>query len=136
MNSNQVLIVEDDCIIALDVEGELLAAGYEVCGIATSEAEALAMAGRTPPAFAVVDVSLSPGDGRRVAKELARRYGTITLFATGECADILALTGTGALGCLPKPYRAEDVPHALGAVDRLGHGKAPGRLPDKMFVVS
>ena len=39
----RVLIVEDDPFIAMDLEGVLSEAGCDVCGVATSEAEALRM---------------------------------------------------------------------------------------------
>ncbi|HLZ84680.1 MAG TPA: hypothetical protein VKQ54_14030, partial [Caulobacteraceae bacterium] len=70
MTPFRVLIVEDDPFIATDLEGALSAAGCEVCGVAASEGVALEMARATRPAFAVVDVHLSPGDGRVVAREL------------------------------------------------------------------
>ena len=135
MSDGTVLIVEDDILIALDVEQALVSAGYEVCGVAASEGEALALGRRCRPAFAVVDISLGPGDGRAVASALAHRYDTAVLFATGQCNDVRALAGSGAKGCLPKPYQADDVPAALAAVARLCHGDEPGPLPDKMFVL-
>ena len=73
MAQARVLIVEDDMLIALDVEHALREAGYDVCGVATSEAEALELAERLRPEMAVVDISLGPGDGRVVAKTLCRR---------------------------------------------------------------
>ena len=67
MAQASVLIVEDDILIALDVEQSLLEAGFDVCGVATFEAEALELAERLRPDMAVVDISLGPGDGRVVA---------------------------------------------------------------------
>lgn len=131
----RVLIVEDDALIAMDVEDALLEAGYDVCGVAASEIEALAMAGQTPPAFAVVDVRLSPGDGRVVARELWRRHHTAVLFATGQSEEVRGLVGSGAIACLPKPYQAESVPRALHAIDEMNHGHPPGILPGHMFAL-
>ena len=58
-----VLIVEDDAFIATDVEHALIAAGYDVCGVAATEVEALQLAEQRAPELAVVDVKLAPGDG-------------------------------------------------------------------------
>jgi DNA-binding response OmpR family regulator len=109
MYSPRVLIVEDEALVALDVEGALSEAGWEVCGVSGSESEALKLAEATRPPFAVVDVRLSPGGGRIVARELSRRFGTAVLLATAHCDDKADLARTGAVACLPKPYRADDV---------------------------
>ena len=135
MNAIRILIVEDDILIGLDVESVLVAAGYDVCGIATSESEALALAAQFRPEMAIVDIHLSPGDGRVVAKELRRRYATSVLFATGECAEVEGMTGTGAVACLPKPYTADEVPAAQTAVARLARVEHPKHLPDHMFAL-
>ena len=132
MDFLRVLIVEDEAIIASNVESALTEAGHAVCGIAVSQAEAIQLAGATRPDCAVVDISLRPGDGRVVARALAAQ-GVAVLFATGQCADVRSLSGTGALGCLPKPYSADDVPVALTAIFRRRRGDAQAKLPGKMF---
>jgi DNA-binding response OmpR family regulator len=133
MNTLRVLIVEDDTFIAMSLEDVLSDAGYEICGVAGSESEALAMATATRPSFAVVDMRLSPGDGRVVARELVRRYGTAVLMATADGAEFKSLAATGALACLPKPYAARHVPAALQAICDLRDGRPVGRLPAHMF---
>ncbi|MBS0409468.1 MAG: response regulator [Proteobacteria bacterium] len=133
MSEQSVLIVEDDVLVAMDIEAVLTRAGYQVCGVAVSQAEALAMADRAPPDFAVVDISLSPGDGRVVARELWRRHRTSVLFASGQCEEVRGLEHSGAMACLPKPYQAESVPAALRAVADIRAGHPPPRLPDNMF---
>jgi DNA-binding response OmpR family regulator len=131
----RVLIVEDEGFIAIDVKS-LIAQGFEVCGVASSEAEALELAARLRPEMAIVDISLSPGDGRVVAKALCSTYATAVLFATGQCEEVAAMRGTGAMACLPKPYDANLVPEALRAVARMAEGHRTGRLPDHMFALA
>ena len=130
------MIGEDDILTGLNVQEALIAAGYDVCGIATSEIEALTMAAEFHPEMAIVDINLNPGDGRVVATELRRRYATDVLFATSECSEIERLVRTGAVACLPKPYCADEVPAALSAVARLARGEHPRRLPDHMFALA
>ena len=124
-----VLIVEDDPLVAMDVQYALADAGWDVCGVAASQDEALALALSAHPPFAVVDVRLAPGDGRIVAHELYRRYGTAVLLATAHCRDTTDLSRTGAVACLPKPYAADEVPRALTAVEQLRDGKQLKQLP-------
>jgi len=130
MAQARVLIVEDDILIALDVEQSLLEAGFDVCGVASSEAEALELAERLRPDMAVVDITLGPGDGRVVARTLSGAYATKVLFATGQCDEVEGLKGTGAIACLPKPYAAHLVPPALAAIERLAAGDTSEALPD------
>jgi DNA-binding response OmpR family regulator len=132
----RVLIVEDDGFISLDVEQALLAGGFEVCGVASSEAEALELAARLRPEMAIIDITLSPGDGRVVAKALCGAYATVVLFATGQCDEVASMRGTGAMACLPKPYDANLVPEALRAVARMAEGHRSARLPDHMFALA
>lgn len=133
MTMSRVLIVEDDPLIALDVEQTLQAAGFEVCGVASSEAEALEMAARLHPELAIVDISLNPGDGRAVARAL--NGSTAVLFATGQSDEVADMRATGALACLPKPYSANVVPRALEALARMAEGEDAAPLPDHMFAL-
>lgn len=125
-----MLIVEDELLVAVEVEAALLDAGYDVSGIATSEAEALTLADARPPSMAVVDVRLSPGDGKRVARKLSDRFDTTILMATSDNGDGLEAIGASCL--LPKRYDAELVPPALEAADTLSHGGKVETLPDHM----
>jgi len=133
MGLPRVLIVEDDSIIALNVEQVLAAAGFDVCGVATSQAEALTLADEIRPDFALVDIELSPGDGRVVAKQLFQAHHTAVVFATAQCDDVRSLSATGAVVCLPKPYLAEDVPDALRVAADIVEGHPPDRLPDHLI---
>lgn len=131
----RVLIVEDDPFIAMDLEGVLSDAGCDICGVAASEEEALRIGEATRPSFAVVDVRLSPGDGRVVARELFRQYDTAVLMATAHSREHDNLAATGALACLPKPYSANDIPAALQALSELREGRTVTRFPKQMFAL-
>ena len=127
---SKVLIVEDEAIIAEVVAETLKEAGYEVCGIACSEAEALELGRLSRPELAVIDVRLAAGDGRLVARELRARYQTTVVMATSKSAD--KLEHVGALAVVPKPYRPEVIAAALQAAKKLSKGEDPGKLPDHM----
>lgn len=133
MMGQKVLIVEDECLIAEMVAYALSDAGYDVCGIAASESEALRMANNIHPALAVVDVRLAPGNGKNVARQLADRFGTTVLMATSEPVE--CLHDIGARGVIPKPYREEEIGPALRAAQKIAEGGDPGALPDHMKVL-
>ena len=57
----RALIVEDEIVIALDLEIAMSDLGYEVCALAPSERSARAVAMQEEPAVALVDVCLAGG---------------------------------------------------------------------------
>lgn len=103
----QVMIVEDDFLIASEMEGALTQAGFEVTGVASSAEEALELAAKQRPTLAVVDISLrGDRDGVDAALELFAKHGIRCVFAT---AHHNALTRSRAepanpLAWLAKPY--------------------------------
>ena len=67
----KVLIVEDDLMIADLAEEVLIDHGYEVCGIARTVDEAVALVRRYNPDFAVIDMRLADGGlGTEIAAQL------------------------------------------------------------------
>jgi PleD family two-component response regulator len=68
---NDVLIVEDDPIIALDFEDTILGSGVKTVRTAGSVARALAMIDERPPDFALLDVGLIREKSFAVAERLA-----------------------------------------------------------------
>ena len=82
-----VLIVEDDAIIAIDMELAFEDAGFEVIGPAADEAQALALIRTRRPDFAALDWNLRTGTSAGIAEALAR-VGTRFVFVTATGADI------------------------------------------------
>lgn len=125
-----VLVVEDESLIAMMIEEALDAAGYAVGGIASSEEEALRLAERRLPRFAVLDINLGRGgSGLEVGRRL-RALGVGLIYASGNCADYLSeMAETGAHGYFNKPYRPDDVPRVLDLLREDVHGASPEDLP-------
>lgn len=74
----KILIAEDDPMIADMVEMLLVDAGYEVCGIARTVAEAVALTQRHKPDLAVIDVRLADDDlGTEIAVQLGAFTGPV-----------------------------------------------------------
>jgi CheY-like chemotaxis protein len=68
------LIVEDEFLIALDLEATMQALGFEVCALAPTAKEAISLAMRNPPDVVLMDVYL---DGSRQGIEAARWLRTV-----------------------------------------------------------
>jgi DNA-binding response OmpR family regulator len=83
----RALIVEDEIVIALDLESAMEDLGYEVCTLAPSERSARAVAMQEEPDLALVDICLDGGrEGIETARWLRDVCGTSIVFVTG-CTD-------------------------------------------------
>jgi CheY-like chemotaxis protein len=132
----KVLIAEDDLMIADLVEEILVGEGYEVCGIARTVAEAVALAQHHKPDLAVLDLRLADGGlGTDIAAELLP-FGKIgVLYATGNISQVVLTTADGD-ACLSKPYRAADLLRGLEIVAEIvATGKALPPFPQGFQVL-
>lgn len=83
-----VLIVEDEWILALDLENILKDAGYDVCGPASQVSHALAIIETETIDLAVLDINLAGKTTTPVARKL-RSKGTPFVFLSGHSRDHL-----------------------------------------------
>ncbi|MBZ9990174.1 response regulator [Mesorhizobium sp. BH1-1-5] len=105
--SQLILVVEDDYLIALDIEAGLLAEGFSLAGLATSADQAISMAISTKPALALMDIRLlGKRDGVDAALELYRELGIRCIFTTAHGDRDVRLRAEAAkpLGWVQKPY--------------------------------
>jgi DNA-binding response OmpR family regulator len=80
-----VLIAENDLLMADMLEATLIGAGYEVCGIARTVEDGIALGQRHKPGLAVLDVRLASGGlGTDIAARLDRTGNLGILYATGN----------------------------------------------------
>jgi two-component system, response regulator PdtaR len=102
-----ILIVEDDYLIAAQLEATLREAGFESAGIAVSGAEAIAYAAAQRPLLCVMDIRLTGDrDGIDTAVELFHAHGIRCIFATAHYDNEARHRAAAAdpLGWLQKPY--------------------------------
>jgi CheY-like chemotaxis protein len=83
-----ILVVEDEALIAMDLQMVLEEAGYRVIGPANSPEAAMALLDGPLPDVALLDVNLGRSDVFGVANELAARK-TKLIFLTGHTAQRL-----------------------------------------------
>jgi DNA-binding NarL/FixJ family response regulator len=106
-SASRVLIVEDQYFVAVDCELQLRSAGIDCVGLATTAAEALDIAEREHPDFALMDIRLaSIADGVEAAIVLYERFGIRCIFASAhaDAATRKLAERAHPLGWLDKPY--------------------------------
>lgn len=113
----KVLIVDDDFMVADCLEEILVDAGYEVCGVAGTVEDAVALGNQHRPDLAVIDLRLADGrHGTEVAAAFGENRSFGVLYATGNPDHVLLRTAPGE-GHISKPYTAAAMLAALEAVD-------------------
>lgn len=115
MNKKNILIVEDEFIIADVLANILKPAGYEVCGIANSVSQALEMIAAFKPDFVLLDIYLK---GKLTGIDLAHRLSEmnipfIYISANSNQKVFDAAKTTTPYGFVIKPFRHKDVLIAL-----------------------
>ena len=103
---NDVLVVEDDPIIALDFEDTILGFGVKTVRAAANVAIALELIADRPPEFALLDVSLIREKSFAVAERLEALKIPFA-FVTGYGADVRLPAAFAAKRRLPKPYSTD-----------------------------
>jgi CheY-like chemotaxis protein len=98
----KILIAEDDLMAADRTEEILVGHGYEVCGIARTVAEAVALAIRHHPDLAIIDLKLADGGlGTDITSQLGAVGKLGVLYATSNVAQVV-LTAKDGHACLAK----------------------------------
>jgi DNA-binding response OmpR family regulator len=124
----KVLIAEDDFMIADMAEEFLVEHGFDVCGIAGTVEEAVALGKLHQPALAMIDYRLADGGlGTEVATRLLATGDLGILYATGNYL-ISGLKDADGDATIGKPYRAEDLVRALEIVADI-KAKGASTLP-------
>jgi CheY-like chemotaxis protein len=109
-----ILIVEDDAIIAFDLAETVRGMGHQVCGTAATMDAALAAAQASQPSLALMDLRLAHGDsGITTAQALRRRSDLPIIFVTAF-GDELTRRGLAHLGpVIQKPFTREQIERAI-----------------------
>ncbi|MBI1686230.1 response regulator [Caulobacter hibisci] len=125
-----VLIVEDEVLLATELEYLAEEVGYHSVGLAMSSDEAVDLANSLHPDLALVDVHLQDGPtGVEVVRKIHDDCGCVALFMT---ANVKRLPDdfAGACGVIGKPYSEHGVKMALAYLAVcLEEGHAPGWPP-------
>ncbi|MFN8672607.1 MAG: response regulator [Candidatus Sericytochromatia bacterium] len=108
----KVLIVEDQNIVALDLENSLRSLKYNVTGIAFSGAGAIKKTQETLPDIILMDITLKGDmDGINAAQEIKKRFDIPIIYLTAytDSATIERAKKTEPLGYLIKPFEEKEL---------------------------
>lgn len=126
----KVLIVEDEFLVALQLEDILSDAGHEVIGTVPDMAS-LGKLG-VPPEVALVDLNLRDGlTGPAIARQLAVKFGSRVIYVTANPAQIDSPALT-AVGIVQKPFTRSSILAAIAYA--LAGCPEAGRPPELEFI--
>lgn len=103
----RILVVEDERVVASDIQATLTDLGFEVTGIVGTGEDALARAEADPPDLVLMDIRLGGElDGIEVARELNDRWGIRVIYLTAHSDENVVQRAklTHPLGFLVKPF--------------------------------
>ncbi|MGI4977502.1 MAG: PhyR family response regulator anti-anti-sigma factor [Janthinobacterium lividum] len=103
--ATDVLIIEDEPIIAMDLEELVAGCGHRVVGVACSEAEAVEIALRTRPGLILADVNLGHGgDGASAVATISRQHQAPVIFVTAYPERLLTGEAVEPAFVITKPF--------------------------------
>lgn len=125
----RILIVEDEFIVAAEIENVVSEMGHEAAGIVSDRTAALDLAGQSD--IALVDLNLRDGPtGIGIGQILAQEYGVNVVFMTANPAQ-LGNGVPGTIGVLPKPATERELREVVEfaiACRAAAEAKPPQRL--------
>lgn len=114
----KVMIVEDEALVAFELERIAVDAGHEVVGPFATVEQALAYASKAQ--VALVDLGLADGNsGAGLARRLTDRFGIKVIFVTGS-PERVGSGLDGAIAVIGKPFTDEAIAGALAKAKSLG----------------
>ena len=117
---SRVLVVEDEFVIALEIQTTLEEAGVSVVGPAFTLQQALELAKRETLSAATLDLRLGHDSVEPVAKILAERHIPF-LFYTGQPANDPVRRAWAHSATLSKPASGDEIVHAVADIIRTTH---------------
>ena len=112
----RILLVEDEGIVAQDLQESLLRLGYRVAGVASEGVQAVSMARQLAPDLIVMDVGLRGDvDGIQAAQMIQESSHIPVIFLTGhrDTATLQRAVTTGPLGYIVKPFQEVELRCAI-----------------------
>lgn len=113
--STKVLIIEDEPIIAADLESLVEDLGHEVTGNATTYSEAMAMVKSDKPGLILCDIQLADGSsGIDAANDILKMMDVPIIFITAFPERLLTGERPEPTFLIPKPFQENTVKAAIG----------------------
>ena len=112
MKKKRILVVEDESIVARDIEVTLRSLGYAVPAVTSSGDEAIKKAGEAHPDLVLMDIRLKGDvDGVQAAKEIRARFNIpvvyLTAYADNDTLEQAKITEP--YGYILKPFQEREL---------------------------
>jgi CheY-like chemotaxis protein/DNA-directed RNA polymerase specialized sigma24 family protein len=112
---SRVLIIEDETIIALDIENLVTEMGHKVTGIATTRDDAIRMAKEQKPDIILTDIQLADGSsGVDAAVAILKDFDIPVIFITAYPERLLTGERPEPTYLITKPFSRDTVRATLG----------------------
>lgn len=116
MTPARILVVEDNRVVARDIQRQVARIGHTVVGIAASGEQAVALAAATQPHLVLMDIHIEGSiDGIEAAQRLRARsrIGIIYVTAYADEETVRRASVTEPLGYLIKPLNESELRSAI-----------------------
>jgi PAS domain S-box-containing protein len=116
MTPSRLLIVEDESLVAADLEEQLTQFGYIVVGMADAATQAIDLARSLKPDLVLMDITLNgPTTGVEAAQAIVHEHNSPVIFLTAHTDEttIQRAKHTGPFGYLNKPFAKPELRAAI-----------------------
>lgn len=112
---SNVMIIEDEAIIALHIKSIVQDLGHDIAGVARTRSEAIAMAAATHPELILADISLADGSsGIDAVKDILAVMDVPVIFITAFPERLLTGERPEPTYLITKPFSPETVTATIG----------------------
>ncbi|MFH1115584.1 MAG: response regulator [Pseudomonadota bacterium] len=121
----KIMVVEDEIVVAMELQSRLIALGYTVAGMVSGGEDAMDLAEKTMPDLVLMDVKLAGDvDGVETARILRKRHNIPVVYVTAHADDdtLQRAKHTYPLGYIVKPFSDSDLRAAI-EVALFKHGE-------------
>jgi CheY-like chemotaxis protein len=108
---SHALIIEDLPVIAMSIQDDLAELGFSAA-IASTEAQAVALAEERCPDLILADVRLEEGSGIDAVRRICRDRPIAVIFMTGDVETVESAVGKATL--LSKPFTSTALRSSIG----------------------
>ena len=103
--ATEVLIIEDEPVIAMDIEELVISCGHKIVGIAGTEAEAVELAELHRPGLILADINLGAGgDGMAAVSRIMQHHYAPVIFVTAYPERLLTGEALEPAFVITKPF--------------------------------
>lgn len=123
--ATSVLIIEDEPLIAMDIEDMVLGLGHSVTGIARTHKEALAAIDEKKPGIVLADIQLADGSsGIDAVNDILQQIDVPVIFITAFPERLLTGDRPEPAYLVTKPFQPEAVSAIISQALFFGEGAA------------